>query len=145
MFLIPNPVYGPSLLLLWPRTWWLSCPLHLVIGAVRSFLSFLGGLTALLSSEGLPHIVLFICFCLKWPSSQSFFCMFSQWQSDPFNTYCLSYLSRGRHMVALFFGQETYIVVQVYKFFSSYFSEYFCIFLISLKFVSYDCSLAVKS
>lgn len=26
---------------------------------------FLGGLTALLSSEGLPHILLFICFCLK--------------------------------------------------------------------------------
>ena len=31
----------------------------------EELLLFLGGLTALLSSEGLPHILLFICFCLK--------------------------------------------------------------------------------
>ena len=71
MFPIPNPVCGPFLLLHWSHAWWLSCPLGLVMGAVRSFLSCLGGLTALLSSEGLPHILLFICFFLKWPSSQS--------------------------------------------------------------------------
>ena len=73
MFSIPNPVYGPFLLLHWPHAWWLSCPLGLFMGAVRSFLSCLRGLTALLSSEGLPHILLLICFFLKWPSSQSYF------------------------------------------------------------------------